>query len=686
MVVQKAQATVVLSNLSQVFDYKPHAVSVVTDPSLLNVAVTYNDSSTEPRQVGTYAVIANITDINYVGQATATMSITAAPMAVADDVTTAMSTGLSIPVLANDWIASGGTLSMASFGQATNGVVSLGVDAASLYYQPNAQFTGSDVFYYTISDGLGGTALGYVYVTVTSPADLLLHWKFDEPSGSIARDSARDHDASIYGSYERVEGKSNSALKLGSGGYAITEASARLQIQQMTIAMWIKPDNNFSTMSTYSSLLHCLDYGNNTGFYFGLIGNTNNLYFMLMNGVDTSTSKLIMFEEVTFGQWVHVAAVYDGSNMIMYRNGVQMVSLPVGELKINYSPTMPIVAGSYYDGAIEDVRIYGRALDASELAILTGPHVENAPPIIYSMSPDSAVTLPTSVSLSAVVKDDGLSANPLQLTWLQVGGPAPVVFTAPNEALTQVSFSKPGGYALRLLAFDGDLSSTQDVYVTVYGNDDLSVGLIAHWALDETSGALASDRTGNDLHSWLNGSPVWQAGIVNGGLLLNGSDIGITANASAFQVSTLTISGWIKANKPFSQMAGAYPSILHKLDYEHNAGFYFGVFSPQTDKIGMRIMTDASAYARKELEYTVINPTQWHHLCGVYDGAYMRIYVDGIEVQILRVGPQRINYNFREVLLGEGMEGVLDDVRLYQRALSPSEVNVLAGIALGSSG
>ena len=63
-----------------------------------------------------------------------------------------------------------------------------------------------------------------------------------------------------------------------------------------------------------------------------------------------------------------------------------------------------------------------------------------------------------------------------------------------------------------------------------------------------------------------------------------------------------------------------------------------------------------------------------------------RIYVDGIEVQILRVGPQRINYNFREVLLGEGMEGVLDDVRLYQRALSPSEVNVLAGIALGSSG
>lgn len=69
-------ATITLGNLAQAYDGNPKQVSTTTDPPGLSVAVTYNDLSTSPTDVGTYAVTAIITSSGYSGSTSGNLTIT----------------------------------------------------------------------------------------------------------------------------------------------------------------------------------------------------------------------------------------------------------------------------------------------------------------------------------------------------------------------------------------------------------------------------------------------------------------------------------------------------------------------------------------------------------------------------------------------------------------------------------
>ena len=76
--ISQAAAIVRLSNLSQSYDGTPKAVTVVTSPLGLSVAVTYNASPTPPTDAGSYAVSATVIDQNYHGSAIGTLTTTQA--------------------------------------------------------------------------------------------------------------------------------------------------------------------------------------------------------------------------------------------------------------------------------------------------------------------------------------------------------------------------------------------------------------------------------------------------------------------------------------------------------------------------------------------------------------------------------------------------------------------------------
>jgi hypothetical protein len=74
-VVYQATATVTLGNLNATYDGTQKVVSVVTNPSGLNVTLTYAGSSTPPSNAGAYAMLATVNDVNYTGSATGTLII-----------------------------------------------------------------------------------------------------------------------------------------------------------------------------------------------------------------------------------------------------------------------------------------------------------------------------------------------------------------------------------------------------------------------------------------------------------------------------------------------------------------------------------------------------------------------------------------------------------------------------------
>ncbi len=688
LVVQKAQATIVLSNLSQVFDYKSHAVSVVTDPSQLNVAVTYNNSVIEPIQVGAYPVLAQITDMNYVGSASSTLIIFARPRAVDDDATTSVNTPISVPVLANDTVASG-VAQIVEYGQPTHGIVSMGGDGQSLVYSPNQEFIGSDSFTYTMSDDYGSVDLAIAFVKVQAPDDLVLHWTFDEKSGYIVQDNTRSENkegelgyvGSLAGNLQEaaihVPGKLGKCLSLNGEEYVISAANQGWQTQQFTVAIWINSNVKLSKMYAYTSLFNTLNYEGNSGYYFGTFGDSNDLHFMIMNGQSVEDRKILSFTEDSINEWVHLAVAYDGDKMQVYRNGVLLNSSQVGVLTINYSPDWQLRVGAQYNGKIDDFRMYSRALSVSELKAIAGTAPSNAAPVITISNNHQIVTLTELTNLTAELIDDTVPVNALHCSWIMLNGPAPVQIYQANASSTSVVFTKSGGYAFRIIVTDGDLYSFEDTYVTVYANDDLNQDLLAYWRLDEKEGAVAFDSSGNKIHLQLPNGSSWQTGTIEGAIELNGASYGISEDGLALHLDQFSITAWVFNSNQINQMNGQYPVILSNQVWEDNKGFHFGVLEPQTNSLGLRILTGIGIGDRIEVQAPVSEFGKWTHIAGVFDGVSLKIYIDGNMRVENKTGALRMNQSVYRLLFGHQMEGRMDDVRIYGRALNPSEVQTL---------
>lgn len=75
LTISRAAAAITLSNLTQIFDGAPKAVSVTTSPANVPTTVTYNGSTVVPTAVGNYTIVAAVSDPNYTGTATANLNI-----------------------------------------------------------------------------------------------------------------------------------------------------------------------------------------------------------------------------------------------------------------------------------------------------------------------------------------------------------------------------------------------------------------------------------------------------------------------------------------------------------------------------------------------------------------------------------------------------------------------------------
>ncbi len=166
--------------------------------------------------------------------ATVSITVTAvndAPVAVNDTLVTDEDTAGSVTVVANDSDADGDTLVVSAASNGANGSVSF--SGGSVTYTPAANFSGSDAFGYTVSDGNGGTATATVAVTVTAVNDppVLLPATFSVAENAangtgVGSLVANDPDAGQTVGYAIVAGNTGGAFAIDAGTGAITVASS----------------------------------------------------------------------------------------------------------------------------------------------------------------------------------------------------------------------------------------------------------------------------------------------------------------------------------------------------------------------------------------------------------------------------------------------------------------------------
>jgi len=196
----------------------------------------------------------------------------------------------------------------------------------------------------------------------------------------------------------------------------------------------------------------------------------------------------------------------------------------------------------------------------------------------------------------------------------------------------------------------------------LYGSQE---GLVSHWKFDDGSGNTATDSTGAN-NGTLIGNPTWTSGRIDGAISFDGVDDYVLVSPIVPLIgNTVTAQAWIRT----SEFAGIWNPILTQ---NVGNGYYFYVSSGRP---AFYIVVGA-AYVQA-VSIDTIYANQWYHIAGTNDGSYLKLYINGqLKDSAASTGFLGVNVNACigcEPTSHLFYSGLIDDVRIYNRALNESE-------------
>ena len=195
-----------------------------------------------------------------------------------------------------------------------------------------------------------------------------------------------------------------------------------------------------------------------------------------------------------------------------------------------------------------------------------------------------------------------------------------------------------------------------------------SSGLVAAYAFNEGSGTTVADASGNGNNGTINGA-TWTTGQYGQALSFNGSGARVTVNDAATLDLTngMTLEAWV-----YPTAVGGWRDVIYK---EIN-DIYYLMGSSQNGSLPSVGGTFATTAA---FGTTSLPLNTWTHLAGTYDGAMMRLYVNGVQVSSrAQTGSIHTSTGVLSIggdgLYGQYWAGRIDEVRIYNRALSQAQI------------
>jgi hypothetical protein len=215
-------------------------------------------------------------------------------------------------------------------------------------------------------------------------------------------------------------------------------------------------------------------------------------------------------------------------------------------------------------------------------------------------------------------------------------------------------------------------------------------GLVGFWKFEEGIGNITGDFSGGGNTAFVfNDGASWGAGRLAGGLFLDGVDDYVIVPASFGLESTtnaVTVCAWVRI-----ESNGQWQAIARKVLQEGSHEFPYSAYDLIVEDAGslrprMAVSRDDGS---REVVYgtTALSYGQWYHLAGVFDGSAVRIYVNGAQEgstpftgTLVQTGqPLLIGRNGAG---GDTFKGVVDEFRVYNRALTGVEIQGLADQSL----
>ena len=215
----------------------------------------------------------------------------------------------------------------------------------------------------------------------------------------------------------------------------------------------------------------------------------------------------------------------------------------------------------------------------------------------------------------------------------------------------------------------------------------VSADLVAHWPLDDGSGTVAADVTGNGSDGTLNGDPQWVAGKIGGALEFDGDDYVDCGNQDILNFGTndWTITAWIRTTQPDPDRGTIFAN-----GSDNSGGIRFTLATHEANPNHITLTTDDNSTKTQALGATVVNDGEWYHIAGMRQGTTISVYVNGV-LDGTNTVPAGIDFSGSSqahaylgaidgnsdpatVALEKIYVGIIDDVRVYNSALTEAEL------------
>ena len=269
---------------------------------------------------------------------------------------------------------------------------------------------------------------------------------------------------------------------------------------------------------------------------------------------------------------------------------------------------------------------------------------------------DAALTIPASVTVASGASTATFTASASSCSYSQTAN------------VTAVLNGSTVGTSLALMQ------------ATTTGGGTPAAGLVAAYSFNEGSGTTVADSSGNGNNGTVQGA-TWATGRYGTALNFNGSSsmVNIPDAASLHLTSGMTLEAWVNP----ASVGSNWTDVIYKA----NDNYFMEATSDQTVPAGGITVGTAGplAYGASNLAASA-----WTHIALTYDGTAVRFFVNGAQVSsTAQTGSIASSTNPLQIggdsLYGQYFSGLIDEVRIYNTALTAAQIQTDMNTALGST-
>jgi len=211
---------------------------------------------------------------------------------------------------------------------------------------------------------------------------------------------------------------------------------------------------------------------------------------------------------------------------------------------------------------------------------------------------------------------------------------------------------------------------------------DPTDGLVGYWSFDD---GTATDQSGNGNNGIINGATT-TSGVSNGALQFDGTNDYVDLPDNEFKFQQFSISCWASCDS-----FGYFPPIFSVMNQAGYGGWVLEEGVRYIDNTMNFITADIAGHEIDMIRSQPVETGRWYHIVGVKTPSFMRIYVDGelaeedTDVSLVTYSGCYYGDDFLPFIgctmnvhiLDRYFNGKIDEVRIYNRALSATEIEDL---------